>query len=318
MPFDTMGLWKSGLGYPKILHPGPVKVNIFMYTRNSSRMKKGSQIFMITLKSEREIEAMDRAGSIIAMIFEELRDVVKPGITTGEIDQYVERRIREEGAIPEEVGFEGYPYATCTSTNDEICHGFPDRKRVLKAGDICSVDTVLSIDGFFTDSCTTFAVGEIDPETQRLLDVTKKAMYLGIEQCVAGNRIGDIGAAIQEYVEAEGFSVVREFVGHGIQPTMHEEPAVPHYGTAGRGLRLKNGMTLTVEPMVNVGAWKSKMDDNGWTARTIDGSLSAQYEHTLAITPDGPKILTMQSPVPGEDALGLDQLKINYNYPQSN
>lgn len=270
---------------------------------------------MITIKSAREIAGMERAGRLLASIFEDLRSFIKPGVTTGQIDQFVEKKIRAAGAIPEEVGFEGYPFATCTSTNDEICHGFPDKNCVLKSGDICSVDTVLSLDGYFSDSCTTFLIGEVDPEIQRLVQVTKKAMYLGIEQCVIGNRIGDIGHAIQTYVEGEGFSVVREFVGHGIQPTMHEEPAVPHYGRAGRGLRLREGMTITVEPMVNTGRWESKMDSNGWTARTIDGGISAQFEHTLAITKEGPKILTMQSPVLGEDALGLEDLKIIYNRP---
>lgn len=274
-------------------------------------------LLVITIKSPREIAGMERAGRLLADILESLRPHMKPGITTGEIDRMVEKKIRAAGAIPEEVDFEGYPFATCTSVNDEICHGFPSDDRVLKNGDICAVDTVLSIDGYFSDSCTTFAIGEVDPKIAKLMAVTKKALYLGIEQCVPGNRIGDIGHAIQTYVEGEGFSVVREFVGHGIQPTMHEDPAVPHYGKAGRGQRLREGMTITIEPMVNTGAWQSKMDSNGWTARTIDGGFSAQYEHTIVITAKEPKILTMQQPFPGDEKLNLLDLAIDFNRPKA-
>ncbi|AQS53793.1 Methionine aminopeptidase 1 [Jeotgalibaca dankookensis] len=249
---------------------------------------------MITLKSPREIEAMEEAGKILAGIHVSLRDFIKPGMTTMAINEFVEKAIRDAGAIPEQIGFEGYEYATCTSVNDEICHGFPVRNEVLKDGDMVKVDTVVNYKGAMADSCWTYIVGESTPELDHLLEVTKKALYLGIEQATVGNRIGDIGHAIQTYVEAEGFSVVREFIGHGIGPTMHESPAVPHYGEAGKGLRLKEGMTLTIEPMVNTGTWRSKMDKNGWTARTRDGGISCQFEHTIAITSDGPKILTEQ------------------------
>lgn len=249
---------------------------------------------MITLKSTREIEGMKKAGALLASIHEQLRPLMVPGVTTMEIEQFFDKKITEAGAIREQVGFEGYEYATCISLNDEICHGFPSPNRTLKEGDIVGVDTVLSLDGYFADSCWSYAIGEVSEEADHLLTVTKKALELGIEQAKVGNRIGDIGATIQEYVEGEGFSVVREFVGHGIQPTMHEEPAIPHYGTAGRGQRLRAGMTITIEPMVNTGKWQSKMDSNGWTARTIDGGLSAQYEHTIAITEDGPIVLTQQ------------------------
>lgn len=249
---------------------------------------------MITLKSPREIEAMEEAGQILAGIHVSLRDFIKPGMTTMAINEFVEKAIRDAGAIPEQIGFEGYEYATCTSVNDEICHGFPVRNEVLKDGDMVKVDTVVNYKGAMADSCWTYIVGESTPELDHLLEVTKKALYLGIEQATVGNRIGDIGHAIQTYVEAEGFSVVREFIGHGIGPTMHESPAVPHYGEAGKGLRLKEGMTLTIEPMVNTGTWRSKMDKNGWTARTRDGGISCQFEHTIAITSDGPKILTEQ------------------------
>lgn len=249
---------------------------------------------MITLKSQREIEAMEESGQILANIHVSLRDFIKPGITTMAINDFVEKAIRDAGAIPEQIGFEGYEFATCTSVNDEICHGFPSKKEVLKDGDLVKVDTVVNYNGAMSDSCWSYIVGESNPTLDRLKEVTKKAMYLGIEQAQVGNRIGDIGHAIQTYVEAEGFSVVREFVGHGIGPTMHEGPAVAHYGVAGKGLRLKEGMTITIEPMINTGTWKSKMDKNGWTARTQDGGLSCQFEHTLAITSEGPKILTLQ------------------------
>lgn len=249
---------------------------------------------MITLKSEREIQAMEESGKILANIHVALRDFIKPGITTMDIDKFVHERILAAGAIPEQIGFEGYEYATCTSVNDEICHGFPSAKVVLKDGDLIKVDTVVNYNGAMADSCWSYIVGKSTPELDHLYEVTKKAMYLGIEQAQVGNRIGDIGHAIQTYVESEGLSVVREFIGHGIGPTMHESPSVPHYGEAGKGLRLKEGMTITIEPMVNTGTWKSKMDDNGWTARTKDGGLSCQFEHSIAITADGPKILTEQ------------------------
>lgn len=249
---------------------------------------------MITLKSPREIEAMEASGKILASIHVALRDFIKPGITTMQINDFVEKAIRDAGAIPEQIGFEGYEYATCTSVNDEICHGFPSKKAVLKDGDLVKVDTVVNYNGAMSDSCWSYIVGESNPTLDHLKEVTEKAMYLGIEQAQVGNRIGDIGHAIQTYVEKEGLSVVREFIGHGIGPTMHESPAVPHYGEPGKGLRLKEGMTITIEPMVNTGTWKSKMDKNGWTARTQDGGISCQFEHTIAITADGPKILTLQ------------------------
>lgn len=249
---------------------------------------------MITLKSSRELDGMERAGALLASIHEQLRDYIQVGISTADIDAFVEDKIRQAGAIPEQIGYEGYEFATCTSVNDEICHGFPDKNTILKSGDLVGVDTVLSLDGYMADSCWSYVVGQSNEELDHLMAVTKKAMYLGIEQAVVGNRIGDIGHAIQEYVESEGLSVVKEFVGHGIQPTMHEDPSVPHYGNAGRGQRLREGMTITIEPMVNTGAWQSKMDDNGWTARTIDGGLSCQFEHTLAITKEGPRIFTKQ------------------------
>ncbi len=249
---------------------------------------------MISLKTQREIELMKQSGEILAGIHVELRDFIKEGVTTNEIDQFVQKRIEEQGAIAAQIGYEGYKYATCTSVNDEICHGFPS-DYALKKGDMIKVDFCVDYQGAISDSCWCYAVGTITEEHQRLMDVTLQALYLGIEQAQVGNRIGDIGHAIQTYVEEQGFGVVRDFIGHGIGPTIHEGPAVPHYGEAGKGARLKEGMTITIEPMVTTGTWQMTMDNNGWTARTRDGGYCAQFEHSLAITKEGPVLLTNQS-----------------------
>jgi methionyl aminopeptidase len=248
---------------------------------------------MIVLKSAREIENMKAAGKLLASVHKELRKIIKPGVTTWEIDLFVEDYLKKHGATPEQKGYRNYQYATCASINDEVCHGFP-RKEALKEGDIVTIDMVVNLNGALADSAWSYAVGEISEQSQKLLDVTKEALYRGIAASVPGNRVGDIGHAIQSYVEAEGFSVVREFIGHGIGSVIHEKPEIPHYGLPGKGPRLKEGMVFTIEPMVNVGEWPTKMDSNGWTARTVDGTLSAQYEHTIAITKDGPIILTDQ------------------------
>lgn len=248
---------------------------------------------MIIIKTEQEIQKMKEAGDILVEVHHQLRDFIKPGVTTMEIDEFVDELIQSLGGTAEQKGYQGYPYATCTSVNDEICHGFPS-DYVLKEGDLITVDMVINKDGYLADSAWSYAVGEASEEVKNLMDVTREAMYKGIEQAVIGNRLGDIGHAIQSYTESHGYSVVREFVGHGIGKNMHEDPQVLHYGTAGRGMRLQEGMVFTIEPMINVGDWKMKLDDNGWTARTVDGSLSCQYEHTLAITKDGPLILTKQ------------------------
>ncbi|WML51220.1 type I methionyl aminopeptidase [Neobacillus sp. PS3-12] len=248
---------------------------------------------MIVLKSKREIEAMKKAGEILASCHKEIAKLIQPGITTWEIDQFVEEFLKKHDATPEQKGYHGFQYATCASINDEICHGFP-RKEPLKEGDIVTIDMVVRHNGALADSAWSYAVGNISEENQHLLDVTKKALYIGIEQAVVGNRIGDIGHAIQQYVESEGLSVVRDFIGHGIGAVMHEKPDVPHYGLPGKGPRIKEGMVFTIEPMVNIGRYQTRMEDNGWTARTIDGKNSAQNEHTLAITSEGPIILTEQ------------------------
>ncbi|WP_462408774.1 type I methionyl aminopeptidase [Neobacillus sp. Marseille-QA0830] len=248
---------------------------------------------MIVLKSQREIDAMKKAGEILAACHKEIAKLIKPGITTWEIDQFVEKFLSDHGATPEQKGYKGYEYATCASINDEICHGFP-RKEPLKEGDIVTIDMVVNYNGALADSAWSYPVGNVSKETEHLLNVTKEALYKGIEQAIPGNRIGDIGHAIQTYVESEGLSVVRDFIGHGIGAVIHEKPDVPHYGLPGKGARIKEGMVFTIEPMVNIGRFYTKMDTNGWTARTVDGTYSAQYEHTIAITKDGNIILTDQ------------------------
>ncbi|CAJ1001792.1 MULTISPECIES: type I methionyl aminopeptidase [Bacillales] len=248
---------------------------------------------MIILKTPEEIERMRAAGKILAACHRALAKRIRPGVTTWEIDQFVEQFLAKHGATPEQKGYQGYPYATCASVNDVICHGFPT-KEPLKDGDIVTIDMVVNLDGWLADSAWSYAVGNISPEAKRLLQVTEKALYLGIEQAVPGNRVGDISHAIQSYAEAQGYSVVRDFTGHGIGQRIHEEPYIPHFGPPGRGPRLKEGMVITIEPMLNVGSYHVKIDEDGWTARTRDGKLSAQYEHTIAITADGPVILTKQ------------------------
>jgi methionyl aminopeptidase len=248
---------------------------------------------MIILKTEQEIEKMKVAGVILANVHKEIAKMIKPGISTMDIDRFVEEYLKEHNAYPEQRGYQGYPYATCASVNDEICHGYP-REEPLKEGDIVTIDMVVNVDGWLADSAWTYGVGEVSEEAAKLMEITKEALYKGIEKAVVGNRLGDIGHAIQSLVEAEGYSVVRDFVGHGIGKDMHEDPQVPHYGVEGRGQRLVEGMVITIEPMINIGTYRMKIDDNKWTSRTVDGKLSAQYEHTLAITKDGPIILTDQ------------------------
>jgi methionyl aminopeptidase len=248
---------------------------------------------LITLKTKEEIALMKKAGEILASCHKEIAKIIKPGITTMEIDQFVEKYLQRHGATPEQKGYHGYPYATCASVNDVICHGFPN-KNPLKEGDIVTIDMVVNLNGWLADSAWSYPVGKVSEEAQRLLKVTKECLYRGIEKAVIGNRIGDISHAIQSYAESEDFSVVRDFVGHAIGKDMHEDPQVPHFGPAGKGPRLKEGMVITIEPMINTGKFHSKVDPDGWTARTVDKSLSAQYEHTIAITSEGPVILTEQ------------------------
>lgn len=248
---------------------------------------------MISLKSPREIEEMKKSGAILAGIHEALRDFIEVGRSTKEIDQFVQKKIEAAGAVAAQIGFEGYKYATCTSLNDEIAHGFPSNYR-LKEGDVLKVDFCVDYHGAISDSCWTYAVGKISPRHQALMDDTYEALMLGIEQAQVGNRVGDIGHAIQSFAEGKGYGVVQDFLAHGIGPTIHEDPIFPHFGEAGKGARLKAGMTITIEPMITTGTWEMQIDPNGWTGRTIDGSFCAQYEHSIAITNEGPVIMTQQ------------------------
>lgn len=251
---------------------------------------------MIIIKNKAEIEKMDKAGSVVSGMHEALREYIRPGLTTMQVNDFCEDYIRSQGARPVQIGFEGFPYATCCSVNDEICHGFPSNYK-LKNGDLLKVDTVVELDGWMGDSCWSYAIGDVDDESKRLMEVTRECLYEGIKEARIGNRLGDIGARIQEIAESNGFSVVREFTGHGIGRDMHEDPMVLHYGKKGRGQRLQEGMVLTIEPMINAGKASLKVDKNMWTARTLDHKNSCQYEHTLAITSDGPRILTKQEGV---------------------
>ncbi|MDD4496194.1 MAG: type I methionyl aminopeptidase [Eubacteriales bacterium] len=252
---------------------------------------------MITLKSEKEIGLMKRAGEIVALVFERLQDILAPGLTTADLDKAAEDVIRSKGAIPSFKGYPGFggapkfPASICASVNDEVIHGIPD-KRVLNEGDIISVDVGAIFKGFHGDAARTFAVGEISENARKLIKVTEQSFFEGMKKAVAGNRIVDISEAVQKYVEKNGFSVVREFVGHGIGTEMHEAPQIPNYVTRERGPRLGNGMTLAIEPMVNAGGAGVRMQNNLWTVSTADGSLSAHYENTIAVTENEPIILT--------------------------
>lgn len=250
---------------------------------------------MITLKSEREIELMRRAGKITAAARALAGEMVKPGVTTQEIDKAVYRFIRSQGAQPSFLNYNGYPASVCVSVNDEVIHGIPG-KRVLKEGDIVSVDVGAYIGGFHGDCAATYACGKISDEAQKLIDVTRQSFYEGMKFAREGNRLSDVSHAIQEYVEANGFSVVREYVGHGIGRNMHESPEVPNFGLPGHGPKLLRGMTLAVEPMVNAGAAAIRQMPDGWTVKTRDGKYAAHYENTILITAGEPELLTVPTP----------------------
>lgn len=248
---------------------------------------------MIQLKSAREIDLMAQGGKILGATIETLRAAVKPGISTGDLDAIAEDFIRShEGATPAFKGLYGFPGSICASVNNEIVHGIPSKKRILKDGDIISLDVGVGYKGYFSDSAATVPVGSISPEAQKLLDVTQRSLEAGIAAAKVGNHIGDIGAAVQSVVEAAGFSVVRDLVGHGIGVEFHEEPQVPNYGKPKRREKLVPGLTLAIEPMVNVGGPATKTLSDRWTIVTLDGSLSAHFEHTVAITESGPQVLT--------------------------
>jgi methionyl aminopeptidase len=247
----------------------------------------------IVCKSAAEIEKMRRSGRIVREVLDRVRELVAPGVTTMDLERAAEAKMKEVGAKPAFKGYYDYPCVLCTSINEEIVHGIPSEKRVLKAGDIVSIDCGVVVDGYYGDAAITVPVdGSIAPELRKLLEVTEASLYRAIDQARVGNAVGDVGAAVQEFVEANGFSVVREFVGHGIGTRLHEEPQIPNYGARGHGARLREGMVLAIEPMVNSGEPGTRVLDDKWTAVTADGSCSAHFEHCVAVTRDGPVILT--------------------------
>lgn len=248
---------------------------------------------MIVLKTARELRLMRAAGRISQRALRLAGEAVEPGVTTLEIDNIVRKYIEGQGAIPSFLGYGGFPASACISVNNVVIHGIPSEKCVLKQGDIVSIDVGAFLEGFHGDNAWTFACGDISKEAQGLLKATEESLFEGINAAVAGARVGDIGHAVQEYVELRSYSVVRDFVGHGVGAKLHEDPSVPNYGAPGRGARLLPGMAIAIEPMVNMGSHEVKVLDDKWTTVTKDGSLSAHFEHTVAITPNGPVILTL-------------------------
>ena len=247
---------------------------------------------MIVLKTARELGIMKQACIISAKALKLIGEAIEPGVTTAELDKLAEDFIRSQGATPNFKGYAGYPAASCISVNDQVIHGIPSASRKLKSGDIVSVDLGALFEGYNGDNAATFACGDVSAGAKRLIDTTRESLYEGIKMARAGGRVGDIGAAVQNYVEARGYSVVRDYVGHGIGTSLHEAPEIPNYGISGRGIRLLPGMTIAIEPMVNAGGHKVKVLPDGWTVLTADGSLSAHFEHTVVITADGPQIMT--------------------------
>ena len=248
------------------------------------------------LKSRDEVASIRAACRVVKAVLDLLRDAVHPGVTTAELDRMAEERARALGAVPAFLGYRGYPASACISINEEIVHGIPSKVRRLEEGDVVGIDFGAVLGGFYGDAAVSLAVGQVSAPAARLLDVTREALARGIGAAQPGKRIGDIGAAVQGYVEAQGFSVVRDFVGHGIGRNLHEPPHVPNYGSPGRGDLLLPGMVLAIEPMVNAGTPETTLLGDGWTAVTADGALSAHFEHTIVITPEGPEILTGDGP----------------------
>lgn len=247
---------------------------------------------MIVLKSKRELELMREACQISAEALMVAGEAVKPGVSTKEIDRIAYNLIKKRGATPNFLGLYDFPATACISINNEVIHGIPKADRIIQEGDIVSIDLGAEKNGYNGDNAATFVAGTCSPEAKRLIDTTRESLYKGIEQAVYGNRIGDIGHAIQSYCEQRGYGVVRDFVGHGVGRKLHEDPSVPNFGHEGRGIRLLPGMTLAIEPMINQGTYRVKQLSDGWTIVTADGKLAAHFEHTVAITPDGPVIMT--------------------------
>jgi len=249
---------------------------------------------MMVLKSPAEVETMHRANAVVHEVLRTVRQTAAPGVTTLELDQLAEGIIRERGGTPAFKGYRGFPASLCTSVNDEIVHGIPSAAVRLKDGDILSVDCGVVVDGYVGDAAITFGIGEITESAERLMEITLKCLEDAVEQVRPGNRLGDIGAAVQQRAESAGFGVVRDFVGHGIGSSMHEDPQVPNYGLPGSGPVLKPGLVLAIEPMITEGSWRVRVDDDGWTARTEDGKLSAHFEYSVAVTDDGRRVLGLE------------------------
>lgn len=249
---------------------------------------------MIIGKSKREIEKMRAAGQLVGQVRNRLREMAEPGITTIELDRFAEKMIRDAGALPTFKGYNGFPYSICASVNEQIVHGFPSNY-ALKEGDIFSIDCGVTLEGFVGDTATTIPVGKVRQEWLELIRVTEECLERAIKQCVPGNHLGDIGWAVQEHAEAHGYSIVRDYVGHGIGRRMHEDPQIPNYGRPGLGPKIKSGYVFAIEPMVNLGTHHTKVLSDGWTVVTVDGQPSAHFEHTIAITDDGPEVLTLVS-----------------------
>ncbi|MBN1868270.1 type I methionyl aminopeptidase [Candidatus Sumerlaeota bacterium] len=244
------------------------------------------------IKSDEEIEQMRVAGHELARVRERLSEMVHPGVSTWDLDRVARESIERIGAVPAFLGYHGYPATICSSINEEVVHGIPSKNRILADGDLISIDVGLVLGGFFSDTALTLPVGRVAPEVEHLIAVTRRALDVGIEAARAGRRLGDVSSAIQEYVEGENLSVVREYTGHGIGRQMHEEPKIPNFGEAGKGLRLRPGMVLALEPMVNLGVWNTEVMPDGWTVVTADRKPSAHFEHTISLTRDGVEILT--------------------------
>jgi methionyl aminopeptidase len=257
----------------------------------------------IIRKSPRELDKMAASGEVVAEVLERLGELIEPGVTTGELDQAAEELIRSRGGVPTFKGYRGFPGSICASPNAMVVHGIPGRYR-LDDGDLISIDVGVTKDGYVADSAYTFAVGEIDDEAQRLLETCRAALDAGVAEARAGNRIGDISHAVQRTTEAGGFAVVRTLVGHGVGQSMHEEPQIPNYGEPARGIELTVGMTLAIEPMINVGSPDVYVADDGWSIYTSDGSLSAHFEHTVAVTEDGPRVLTASARLAANEPVG--------------
>ncbi len=248
---------------------------------------------MVILKTARVLRKMREAGRISSGALREAGKAVEPGVSTLEIDRIVREYIEKQGAVPSFLGYGGFPASACISVNNVVIHGIPSKKQILKSGDIVSIDVGAEFNGYHGDNAYTFPCGDVSKEAKALMDATRESLMKGISKATAGNRLGDIGSAVQRYVEARSYSVVRDFVGHGVGAKLHEDPCVPNYGTPGRGVRLLPGMTIAIEPMVNLGTHRVRVLDDDWTTVTADGKLSAHFEHTIAVTPDGPVILTL-------------------------